>query len=263
MVCQILFSYFCNPMKYLLIIPRTLWKVLFLLNFVLGMLLLYPFFYLFLSNKKWFSAAFRLKKVWAAWILFIPGLFLKRIYKTSKEDLPHPCIYCGNHVSYLDIVVSYLITPHYFVFMGKQELDKAPLFRIFFKEMNILVDRKSSMASHKAFLRAGEEIEKGNSIFLFPEGTISSAGTLRPFKSSAFKLAIEKQVPVVPVTFLNNWKMLQNGGFFKSFGKPGLCKVVIHEPVSTIGITEDDLLSLRANVHAVIQLELTNHNSKL
>jgi 1-acyl-sn-glycerol-3-phosphate acyltransferase len=249
-------------MKYLLIPTRVLWKILFLLNFVLGLLLLYPFFYIALSRKKWFPMAFRLKKVWAYWILVIPGLFLKRSYRIPAKNLPQPCIYCGNHVSYLDIVTSYLLTPNYFVFMGKQELDKAPLFRIFFKEMNILVDRKSSMASHKAFLRAGQELENGHSIFLFPEGTISSAGQLRPFKSSAFKLAIEKQVPVVPVTFLNNWKMLQNGGFFKSYGKPGICRVVIGEPIPTAGLTENDLLSLRGKVHAVIEKELNNYNTK-
>ena len=97
-------------------------------------------------------------------------------------------------------------------------------------------------------------------VFLFPEGTISSNGDLRGFKNGAFKLAIDKQVPVVPVTFLNNWKLLQNGGFFKTFGKPGISRIVVHEPILTTGMTENDLLSLKAKVHEVISSELKNYN---
>jgi 1-acyl-sn-glycerol-3-phosphate acyltransferase len=243
-------------MNYLLIIPRTLWKLLFLLNFVLGLLILYPLFYLFLSRKKWFPLAFRLKKFWAAWILLIPGLFVRIERKTAASTLPQPCIYCSNHVSYLDIVVSYILIPNYFVFMGKQELNKAPLFRIFFREMNILVDRSSTMSSHRAFVRAALEIKHRHSVFLYPEGTISSAGKLRGFKNGAFKLAIEQQVPIVPITFLNNWKLLQNGGFFKAHGRPGISRIIIHEPIPTIGMTEDDLVSLRSKVHAIISGDL-------
>ncbi len=247
-------------MKHLLIIPRVLWKTLFLANFVLGLIVLFPFFYFFLSNKKRFNYAFQLKKVWAAWILTIPGIFIKVNRKISKHKLPQPCVYIANHVSYLDIVASYLIIPNYFVFMGKQELDKAPLFRIFFKEMNILVDRKSNVGSHRAFLRAGKDIEEGNSVFLFPEGTISSNGALRGFKNGAFKLAIEKQVPIVPITFLNNWKLLQNGGFLKSYGKCGISRIVVHKPIPTVGMTENDLIHLRSQVHNIIQNELNNYN---
>lgn len=243
-------------MKYLFIIPRTLWKIIFMLNFALGLIILFPLFYIFLSKKKWFPLAFKLKKFWARWILLIPGIFIKIKWETVKQNLPHPCIYCSNHVSYLDIVISYLVIPNFFVFMGKQELDKAPLFRIFFKEMNILVDRKSATSAHRAFVRAGRDIDEHHSVFLYPEGTISSAGELRGFKNGAFKLAIEKQVPIVPITFLNNWKLLQNGGFFKANGRPGVSNIIVHEPIITKGMTENDLVTLRTQVHTIIQNDL-------
>ncbi len=89
------------------------------------------------------------------------------------------------------------------------------------------------------------ELDKGHSILIYPEATISSFGKLLPFKNGAFKLAIEKQVPIIPVTFLNSWKFLQNGGFLKAHGKPGICRVVVHKPISTVGMTEKDLLSLK------------------
>ncbi len=249
-------------MNYLLIIPRTIWKLLFILNFVLGLLILYPVFSIFLSKREWYPMAFKLKKAWARWILLVPGLFLKVKHEQQAEKLPHPAVYCANHSSYLDIVMSYLVIPNYFVFMGKQELDKAPLFRIFFKDMNILVDRGSNMASHRAFMKAGIEIARGNSTFLYPEGGISSSGKLRNFKNGAFRLAIEKQVPIIPITYLNNWKLLQNGGFFKSFGGPGVARIIVHKPISTKGMTENDLVSLRTKVREIISTELHNYNSK-
>lgn len=248
-------------MQFLAAIPRALWKTIFLLNFVLGLLILYPFFFILLSNEKWFPLAFRLKRFWAKWILFTP-LIRTSIINENTNQLPQPSVYCSNHTSYLDIVLSYIICDNYFVFMGKQELNKAPLFRIFFKKMNILVDRKSRIASHKAFLRAAEEIEKNHSVFLFPEGTISSkAPELRPFKNGAFKLAIDKQVPIIPITFLNNWQILQNGGFFKSIGKPGISRVIIHPPIETKGMTDQDLLSLRSKVYDIIDNDLKTHHA--
>jgi 1-acyl-sn-glycerol-3-phosphate acyltransferase len=248
-------------MSYLLIIPRTLWKLLFILNFVLGLLILYPLFFIFLSRKEWFPKAFKLKIFWARWILTIPGLFVKIKRETHENTLPQPAVYCANHASYIDIVISYLVIPNYFVFMGKQELGKIPLFRIFFRDMNILVDRNNNSSAHKAFMRAGSDIDKGHSTFIFPEGGISSNGKLRGFKNGAFKLAIEKQVPIIPITYLNNWKHLQNGGFFKVFGRPGVCRVVVHQPIPTIGMTENDLISLRTKVHDIIKNELENYNS--
>lgn len=248
-------------MNYLLIIPRVLWKLLFILNFVLGLLILYPIFFIFLSRREWFPMAFKLKKIWARWILTVPGLFIKVKRETSADELPQPAVYCANHSSYLDIVMSYLVIPNYFVFMGKQELDKAPLFRIFFKDMNILVDRGSNMASHRAFMKAGIEIARGNSAFLYPEGGISSSGKLRNFKNGAFRLAIEKQVPIIPITYLNNWKLLQNGGFFKSYGGPGIARIIVHKPIPTLGMTENDLVSLRTKVREIIQNELDKYSN--
>ncbi len=249
-------------MNYLYLVPRTLWKTAFVLNFLLGLIILYPFFYLLLSRKEWFPKAFQLKKIWARWILFVPGLFVKIKRETPAEKLPSPAVYCANHASYLDIVLNYLAVPNYFVSMGKQEIDKAPLFRIFFKEMNILVDRKSISGSHKAFIRAGKEIDKGHNVFIFPEGGISSSGTLLNFKNGAFKLAIDKQIPIVPITYLNNWKRLQNGGFLKVKGGPGVSRIIVHTPIPTIGMTENDLVPLRTKVRDIILNELNNYNNK-
>ena len=224
--------------------------------------MLYPLFFVFLSKREGFPKAFQLKKFWARWILLIPGIFIKVKYETPAEELPHPAVYCANHSSYLDIVMSYLVIPRYYVFMGKQELDKAPLFRIFFKEMNILVERGNNKSSHNAFVRAAQEIDKGNGAFIYPEAGISSNGKLRGFKNGAFKLAIEKQVPIVPITYLNNWRLLQNGGFFKSYGGPGVSNIIVHTPIPTAGLTENDLVSLKTKVYETISKELERYENR-
>lgn len=249
-------------MRILLAIPRVLWKLLFLLNFVIGLLVLFPIFYVLLLRPQWFPYAFKLKRLWANWIILVPGIFVTVKNKQKLKKINGPVVYCANHVSYLDIVISYVVIPHYFVFMGKQELKKAPLFNIFFKEMNILVDRKSRIGSHRAFVKAGEEIDKGNSMFLFPEGTISKDAKLKKFKNGTFKLAIEKQVPIVPISFLNNWKLLQNGGFFKSNGRCGISRVVVHDPIETKGLTDADLLPLLEKVFNIINKDILEYENR-
>lgn len=144
--------------------------------------------------------------------------------------------------------------------MAKMELNKVPLFNVFFKKMQISVDRKSRIGSHKAFLRAGYEIDMGNSVFIFPEGTISNEGKLKSFKNGPFKLAIDKQIPIVPITFIGTWKLMQNGGFLKSNGRPGLIKIIVHPPIQTKGMTEENLVSLRELVFNLTKETLDSHH---
>ena len=243
-------------MKYLLIIPRALWKLWFVLNFLITLLLLYPVFVILLSREKWFGTAFSLMRLWSKWICYSSGIIPSITYEIEPAQIPNPCVFVSNHSSYLDILLIYISIPNYFVCVGKQELDKAPLFRIFFKRMNILVNRKSNVDSHRAYMQAGEKIDKGQSIFIFPEATISSDGTLIPFKNGAFKLAIDKQVPIVPLVFPNAWQLLQTGGFLKAHGKPGRAIAIIRKPVETKGMTNADLLPLREKLKNIIQESL-------
>ena len=144
--------------------------------------------------------------------------------------------------------------------MGKKELEKVPLFNIFFKEMNILVDRKTNTGSHKAFIRAGQELDKGNSVIIFPEGTISrEAPKLRPFKNGAFRLAIDKQVEIVPITFINAWKRLQDMPFLQGKAGPGKVGIYIHKPITTEGLTENNQDELKQQVRNIIELKLKSY----
>lgn len=161
-------------------------------------------------------------------------------------------MFCPNHTSYLDIILIYLAIPCYFHTMGKAELLKVPLFRRFFEKMNIPVNRKSNKDSHRAYQRAASDIDKGISITLFPEGTIHlNCPVIGRFKNGPFRLAIEKQVPIVPITFMNNWSLLPDD-YYNHVGHPGIAHVIVHDPIPTKGMTEENLEELKSAVYKAI-----------
>ncbi len=244
-----------NPLKYLLYPFQWIWRSLFFLNAALTFFIFFPFFFVFLKNDEKFPKVIKLKRIWAHFIIW-PLLIFYKIKGREKLSVNQAYVFCPNHTSYLDIMLIYIAIPNYFHTMGKAELLKVPLFRRFFLKMNIPVNRKSKMDSHRAFLRAGNDIDKGISITLFPEGTIhKNCPVLARFKNGPFRLAIEKQVPIVPVTFLDNWKILPDD-YEKRVGHPGIAKVIIHDPIPTTGMTEDDLEKLKASVYEVISLPI-------
>lgn len=233
-----------------------------MLAFAGSLLLLYPLFYWFLSKRERHERCFRFMRHWGSFLELIGGLTIVRL---KKEDLPPPpYIVVPNHSSYLDIILMYNTIPDYFAFMGKAELNNWPLFNIFFiKKMNISVDRGSRIAAARALVSAHKELDEGHSLIIFAEGTIPPfAPRLKPFKNGAFKLAIDKQVPIVPITFLRNWRLLQSSKLFKGKAGPGFAPVVIHPAISTKGLTEEDLVDLRNRVFTTVQQPLLDYESR-
>lgn len=240
---------------------RNIWRGLFFANFVLTFFLLFPLFYIFLLRAKWFPLVVWLKRVWAHLIMCPLGIFYS--VKREAEIDPHRAyVFCSNHTSYLDVIFSYLVIPAYYHFMAKAELKKLPLFGLFFKRMNIPVDRSSARDSHRAFQRAASDIDKGISIALFPEGTIpNNAPKLGRFKNGPFRLAIEKQVPIVPITFINNWQILPMGRRSKRGGQPGITKAIMHKPIETKGLKDTDVEALKNQVFTIIDKTLKTYGN--
>ena len=230
-----------------------LWKIYFFIWFLISMIVVYPMFLILFGKKKRYKTAFKLKKIWSWFLSLITGVVLIR---KGMENFPEPpYVLVSNHSSYFDIILIYPLVPDYFTIIGKSEIMKWPLFNIFFtKGMNIPVDRRSRKSGHNAYLRSVEELQKGNSMVLFPEGTIPiDVPNMRRFKNGAFKLAIEEQVPIVPVTFTQNYKRLENGGFLKAPASPGLAPAIVHPAIETKGMTEKDIVALRDRVFDIIQ----------
>lgn len=239
-------------MNFLIIALRKVWKGLFFANAFIGLILLYPFFFILLSREAWFPLAMKLKRFWAHLLLHDVGIFYS-IQQEVELDKNQSYVFCPNHSSYLDIVVSYIAIPNYFHFVGKAELKKVPLFKIFFKKMDITIDRKNIRNAHKSMQRAEEDLKKGISIAIFPEGTIpENAPAMGRFKNGPFKLAIDTQTPIVPITYLNNFKILPDGRKGKKGGRPGISRVKIHAPIATLGMTDADIEELKCRVFEAI-----------
>ena len=245
-----------SPLARWLLLPfRLLFKLWFGISFFLALLVLYIPFKRMLRKPSGYRKAFTLKKNWAGFQQYL-SLIPISIHRKAKLP-PPPYIICCNHSSYLDIIHMYNVVPEYFLFMGKSELERWPLIGMFFKGMNIAVDRSSNMGAAKAFRRASQLLDQGVSIAIFPEGTIPPfTPRMKPFKDGAFKLALEKQLPIVPITFLDHWRLLGEPSDLFSRARPGISRAVLHAPIATKGMTEADLIALRQQVFNTIEAPL-------
>lgn len=234
---------------------RMLFKLWFGGVFFLSMCLLYPPFKWLLRKPSRYPSAFRLMRGWARflnWALLVPLKVERR-----GQLPPPPYVVCINHASYLDIIHTFNIIPDYFLFMGKYELLRWPLFRIFLKDMHIAVKRGSRAEAARSLLKAAAAIDKGICVSLFPEGTIpASAPRMKPFKDGAFILAIDKQVPVVPITFINTWRLFGDPEKLLSRGRPGVTRAVVHPPILTAGMGPQDVDNLRRRTFEAIEAPL-------
>jgi 1-acyl-sn-glycerol-3-phosphate acyltransferase len=144
------------------------------------------------------------------------------------------------------------------VFTGKKEVEKWPLFHIFYTSgMNILVDRHNKMGLIKSFKRMMEVVDEGHPLVILPEGTISRvAPRLSEFKPGSVSLAITKQIPILPITFTTNWIRLQRKGLLKGKASPGISEAIIHPLISTTGLTKADADELQLKLHDIINSPL-------
>jgi len=195
--------------------------------------------------------------VWARILftmIFIPVHIKYEMRFKRKEQF----IFCANHFSYLDIPMMGH-TFNDFAFVGKSSIAKIPLFGYMFRKLHITVDRSSFRDRHSALLRSVKAIEEGKSLLIFPEGGIvtTSPPQLARFKDGAFRTAIEKQIPIIPVTIPHNWILLPDETFILN-RKPA--SIIYHKPIDTRGMTLNDLDKLRNQTFEIIQATLNELN---
>jgi len=162
-------------------------------------------------------------------------------------------IFCPNHFSYLDIPTMGLNAINT-VFVGKSEMEKVVLFGWVYKKLHITVNRQSLKSRYSTFVSSLEAIDEGKNLVIYPEGGIITTHppAMTRFKNGAFRVAIEKQIPIVPVTIANNWIILPENLLLGH----RTVKVIYHEPIPTTGLTINDLQPLKEKVALVITNEL-------
>ncbi len=173
-----------------------------------------------------------------------------RIPETVKGK--GPFVYICNHQNSYDIfTISGAVQPAT-VSIGKKSLKWIPFFgQMYWLTGNILIDRKNSSKAMNTISLAAENIkEKQISVWLFPEGTRSNGRGLLPFKTGAFRTALQAEVPIVPVCAtnlhntikLNRWN---NGKMIIEFLDPIILTESDRENVRQLANDVHDLMATR------------------
>lgn len=239
-----------NPLKTLYACYFGLWVVLLFILFL-------PAIYYTLSSPKRYRMAHVVRRVWGWLLLKVGFIFVKQVYE-EPLDTSKTYIITPNHTSQLDIITLTVKIKLFFNFIAKAELEKVPFFGIWFRTIDIAVDRKNPRKGAESYRKGLRWLDQQNSMVIFPEGTISShVPKLIKFKDGPFKMAIEKQVDILPVTIIGNWDVLPDRGVFE--GRPGVVYQYIHKPISTKGLTINDVQELKEKVYNVINRKLHEH----
>jgi 1-acyl-sn-glycerol-3-phosphate acyltransferase len=247
-------------MKLFKIIFWVLWRVWF--YFLMGsiIIVMFPFLFVSILKESWYPYFFKLARIWAKGILFGMGFYRKLV--VDQEIIPRQSyMFIANHTSMADIMLMLAVVKNPFVFVGKKELVKIPLFGFFYKRTCILVDRDNPKSRLEVFDRAQKRINQGLSICIFPEGKVpdDESVILDEFKDGAFRLAIEHKLPIVPLVFADN-KIRLSYTFFS--GSPGKMRVRILPFIETASKTLDDRKIIREEARTVIYNQLLAFESK-
>ena len=235
--------------------PSKLYAVWCGITTLMSFLLLYPLFRFFLTRKKWYPIAHNMNRIWGIMAFstgFLPKEIVNKHYSYSNE----PVVFCANHTSFLDIPLLFLTVPGFFSIIGKSSLSKVPLFGKMFRTLYIPVNRASRTSGKEAYDKSLETIDQGRSVVFFPEGKIPQKNlpNMVPFKNGPFKLAIERQIPIVPITIPNNWIILPDDG--RHGMRRNVAKAIFHKPISTIGMNSNDIEKLKSQTFSTINNEL-------
>lgn len=244
-------------MRGMKIIFWSLWRVWFYVLMAIPIIVMFPFLVLSILTESGYPYFFKMARIWAKFILFGMGFYYK-IDKNQELESHKSYMIVANHTSMTDIMLMLATIKNPFVFVGKKELSKIPLFGFFYKRTCILVDRNNSKSRMQVFESAQKRLKQGLSICIFPEGGVpdDESVLLDEFKDGAFRLALEHHLPIVPITFADN-KERFSYTFFS--GSPGEMRVKIHSFFETENQKPDYKKTIKEEVRNVILNQLQRY----
>lgn len=242
--------------KYIFWIFYRIW---FYILVAIPIVILFPFLIVSILKETWYPFFFKIARIWARFILIGMG-FKVKIERDEITEKDKSYMFIANHTSMADIMLMLVAVKNPFVFVGKAELAKIPLFGFFYKRTSILVDRSSERSRKAVFRNAQRRLGQGLSICIFPEGLVPDDDVLlTDFKDGAFRLAINHQIPIVPLTFADN-KERFSYTFFS--GSPGRMRAKMHTFIPTIGLKPQDAKTINSKSKALILNQLIAYQSK-
>tara|TARA_B100001027_G_scaffold70948_1_gene48445 strand:+ start:32 stop:793 length:762 start_codon:yes stop_codon:yes gene_type:complete len=235
-----------------------IWNVWFYVLCFIGIAISFPFLILFSLKESWYPQFFWVaKNIWSNTVMygmgFYPSIKWKQRYKKDKSYM-----LVSNHKSMIDIMLMLSACDHPVVFVGKKELSRIPIFGYFYSKVCILVDRDNAQSRKDVYAKSAKRLKKGLSICIFPEGGIPEPGIiLRDFKDGAFSLAIQFQIPIVPMSFYDCEDKFPYFFAYNYFvGSPGKLRAQVHNFIETKGMTQDDKYSLKQKVFRLMKNDL-------
>ena len=180
--------------------------------------------------------------------LTLVGIRLK-VEGRELLDPKQSYVLVGNHSSSLDFIVNGHAFPGVFRFLAKQELLKIPVFGLIVRKMCLIVDRSSAMSRARSVVALKQQLAEGWSIFIYPEGSRNDSDQpLGQFFDGAFRIAIQTGAPLAVQTIVNIKHITANGAGLR----PGTVRIVWETPISTEGMTANDINGLKEKAEALM-----------
>jgi 1-acyl-sn-glycerol-3-phosphate acyltransferase len=172
----------------------------------------------------------------------------------ERLDPAKTYMFTPNHQSLIDVAIFWICLGRNVAYLAKKELTRNPVLRYGFPVIGVVpVDRSNRTAAVNSARMATENLRRGKSYVVYPEGTRSPDGRLLPFKKGAFIMALDAGVPVVPVTISGATVVMPKG---KLSLLPATIRITVHEPIPVEGYSRETLADLieltRARVESAL-----------
>ena len=186
----------------------------------------------------------RAVRLWARSLNLAAGVKV-RVHGAERLRNQRGAVVVANHVSWFDIFPLASEVP-WCSFIAKSELRRIPLFGFAAECAGIVfLDRDNRKAAFESYRVAAQEVQRGRTIIVCPEGTRGHDYHLRPFKKGPFVLAIASQCPIVPTVVYGAREVMPKGSFRV---RPGTVDLHFLERVPTEGFDYDHRAELMSVV---------------
>ena len=153
---------------------------------------------------------------WGVMVWALNPFWRLEVEGAERLDEGGPYLVCSNHQSMMDVLVLMGLRSN-FKWVSGVRFFKIPMLAVYMRLAGyIAADLKNPFSARGILDECGAWIDQGVSVGLFPEGTRSATGKLGSFKAGAFRVAVEKDVPVLPVVIDGTAEILPKG----TWGEP-------------------------------------------
>jgi 1-acyl-sn-glycerol-3-phosphate acyltransferase len=194
-----------------------------------------------------------LPKRWARNLVGITG---STITVTGNEHIPNgPVLFVSNHQGNFDVPVLLGFVEKPFGFFSKVEVKKIPFIPRWMEVMNcVFVDRSNRRQALQSIKDSVALLKEGHSMVIFPEGTRSKGGPVGEFKTGGLRMAVDANVPIVPVAIEGTYKIMEQSKV--GFKRADVSVRILQPITSHLGEEKADTKALAARIQRVISEEL-------